>query len=334
MSRIAPATTHFNAESLPIISAIRDLIKKHELDVFEMEESCGWSFAVSRLKLLPVVVRLHGPWFLNGKFNDPNEKSAQNRGRERRECRGIQDAQFVTAPSAEVLRAVKKYYHVKLTASKVVANPLEADVMARIWNVETCDKERLLFVGRFDRRKGGDLILHVFAQLAASYPKLRLTFVGPNRGIISADGDTRFLEDYVRNNFPECCRSRIDFCGEMAYSEIMPLRQKHFATIVASQYEIMPYVVLEAMSAGCPLVATSVGGIPEMVQDERNGLLVPSQDVNAMTAACKRLLDDHSLAARLGRQAWLDCREFYRPDNIAKQTIEAYKEAIKQFGFG
>jgi glycosyltransferase involved in cell wall biosynthesis len=111
----------------------------------------------------------------------------------------------------------------------------------------------------------------------------------------------------------------------------MSLRLKHFATIIASQREIMPYSVLEAMSLGCPVIATSVGGIPELIQDQRNGLLVPSQNGKAMFAACKKLLDDHTLASRLGRQARHDCRELYRSDAIATQTISAYNQAIDNF---
>jgi len=50
-----------------------------------------------------------------------------------------------------------------------------------------------------------------------------------------------------------------------------------------------------------------------------------------MTAACKKLLDDQALAARMGRQAWCDCRGFYGPENIATQTVAAYQEAIESF---
>jgi glycosyltransferase involved in cell wall biosynthesis len=85
------------------------------------------------------------------------------------------------------------------------------------------------------------------------------------------------------------------------------------------------------MSLGCPLVATAVGGIPEMITDKRNGILVPSQDVNAMTAACEMLLNDPALAARLGRQAWQDCRDLYAPENIAQQTIAGYEQASNKF---
>ena len=216
---------------------------------------------------------------------------------------------------------------------RVIPNPLTAAPEAEKWGLNNCDKDSLLFVGRFDSLKGGDLVLYTFVELCANYPRLTLTFVGPDLGVQAADGNTLSFEKFVRKSFPKSCRSRIKFCGQMDHSGVMSLRRKHFATIIASQYEMMPYTVLEAMSLGCPLVATAVGGIPDLIQDQRNGLLVPSQDVRAMAAACRKLLDDHALAARLGRQAWRDCREFYRPDNIAKQTIAAYEEANNNFKY-
>ena len=95
----------------------------------------------------------------------------------------------------------------------------------------------------------------------------------------------------------------------------------------------MGYMLLEPMSLGCPLVATAVGGIPEVIKHQHNGLLVPSEDVNGLGAACRNLLEDHGLAARLGRQAWLDCNEYYSPEVVAKQTAAAYQEAIDAFKF-
>jgi glycosyltransferase involved in cell wall biosynthesis len=277
------------------------------------------------------VVRLHGPWFLNGRFNDPGETPPLKRRRQVREGRGIQDAHFVSAPSAEVLQAVKNYYRLKLTASKVISNPITAGVEAEAWDVGTCDNRALLFVGRFDRRKGGDFVLRAFAELARTNPGLRLAFVGPDIGIKEVDGKVSFFEQFVSTNFPERCRSQIEFLGQKDHVDVMSLRSRHFITIIASQYEIAPYSILEAMACGCPLVATAVGGIPELIRNERNGLLVASQDVKAMTTACQKLLDDKALAVRIGRQAWQDCRELYNPDNIAKETIAMYQEAIGAF---
>src|SRR5262245_24413463 len=73
LSKLIPHSAGFNIVSSVIATAVGELVKKHKIEVFEMEETFGFSFAISRLKLLPVVVRLHGPWFLNGKFYDLNE---------------------------------------------------------------------------------------------------------------------------------------------------------------------------------------------------------------------------------------------------------------------
>jgi len=331
-SRLMPDTAGFNKGASAIASAINKLVEKHKLDVVEMEETWGLSYAISRLKLLPVVVRLHGPWFLTGRFDDPDDKNVLSDRRIKWEGRAIQRADFVTAPSIAALQAVRNHYNLSLTASRVIPNPLDAANEPEIWDAKTCDANRLLFIGRFDALKGGDLVLRAFAELAASYPRLRLTFVGPDCGI-KTNGKTHLFKDFIINTLSEQHQPKVEFCGQISHSRVMRLRSKHFATIVASRLEMFPYSVLEAMSLGCPLVTTAVGGIPELIEDQRNGLLIPSQDVPAMTAACKKLLNDHALAARLGRQAWLDCHELYRPDSIAEQTIEAYERAINNFKF-
>ena len=331
MWNLAPATANFEATASPIARAIQYLIEKHKINVFEIEESFGWSFAVSRLNLLPVVVRLHGPWFLYNRFGDLEDASAINRRRQKWEGRGIKHAQFVTANCMETLQAAKTFYDLNLTRARVIPTPINAAPQTETWNLTTCNENSLLFVGRFDRLKGGDLVVRAFAQLAESNQQLHLTFIGPDKGIKEADGSIYDFNHFVRANFPEWFRSRIEFRGLMTHADVMSLRTKHFATIIAAQYDTMGYMLLEPMSLGCPLVATAVGGIPEVIENQRNGLLVPSQDVNAMASACRTLLNDPTLAVRLGRQAWLDCRDLYSPDTVANQTAAVYEEAIKEF---
>jgi glycosyltransferase involved in cell wall biosynthesis len=331
--KLAPEIARFNAASSAITRAVIKLVEEKKVDVLEIEESFGLSYEISRLKLLPVVVRLHGPWFLNGRFNDPGEAIPLNRRRQVREGRGIQHAHFVSAPSAEVLQAVKDHYGLQLTASRVVPNPINAVIEAEAWNVSSRSNAALLFVGRFDRRKGGDFVLRAFAELTKFHPILKLTFIGPDIGIKEADDKVSLFEPFVRTHLPERCWSQVEFCGLRNHLEVMQLRARHFMTIIASQYEIAPYSVLEAMACGCPIVATSVGGIPELIKDGRNGLLVPSQDVKGMTAACQKLLDDTAFAARVARQARQDCLEFYGSDTIVRATLSVYQEAIEIFKF-
>ena len=208
---------------------------------------------------------------------------------------------------------------------------LKRDPEAGCWSLQTCDSEKLLFVGRFDKLKGADVILDAFARLAETRPGLSLTFIGPDYGMEQPDGTRLLFDQFVRKKLPSFCWARVKFCGSLSHSDVMAIRSKHFLTIIASQYEVFPYSVLEAMSVGCPIVATAVGGIPEMIQNEINGLLVSSHDANALANACEMLLDNHELAARFGRRAWQDCRDFYSPELNARKTAIAYQKVIHEY---
>jgi glycosyltransferase involved in cell wall biosynthesis len=331
LSRISVASSAFRTMSRAIASAIDHLVEKHGVQVFEMEDSFGWTLETSRRRAVPVVVRLHGPWFMTGKFNDPGDRGPFNRGRAEMEGRGILAAHFVTANCLDTLSRVRKHYGAEIQNSRIVPTPLDAADGRLAWNIDRCQKDTILFVGRFDRLKGADLVLRAFQRLAATHPRLKLTFVGPDHGIVNDDGTTSKFEEYVARSLPASIRPRIDFRGRMDHAGVMSIRASHYMTVIAAQFDTFGYMLLEPMSLGCPLVSTAVGGIPEVIQDRCNGLLVPSQDDDAMVAACTTLLEDQALAARIGRQAREDCQRKYDSQKVASQMIDAYQEAIDTF---
>lgn len=323
LSRASCERIPFEAVAEQIITAVATLKTNHHLDVLEIEESFGWSRRISRTGIVPVVVRLHGPWFLNGKFDNPLAFPH----RIRREGRAIRAATLITAPSSDVLAAVRKYYHLELGAAQVIPNPIDASADIDAWRLDKCDTNRLLFIGRFDRRKGADIVLRAFASLAEVYPDLRLSFVGPDDGINEGGSRLSFVQ-FVRKTLPASCQSRIDFHGQLNSRDVLSLRTQHFITIVASQFEILPYSILEAMALGCPIIASSVGGIPELITDQTNGLLFQPLDIGGLASACRKLLDDNTLAASLGAQARRDCIERLSSRHIALETVSAYQAAI------
>ena len=327
MYKIVPDFELYNHASKAIASAVRHLVAHFNLDVFEIEESFGWSFAVSRLNIVPVVVRLHGPWFLMGQFDGTQSNSRLNRRREAREGRGIGNAHYVTANCNDTLKAVRARYRIDLPRSRVIPNPIIARPEQETWRIGSCDISRILFVGRFDNVKGGDVVLRAFGRLASSHKHLRLTFVGPDRGI-ETNGRRYSFSQFVAENLPEAVRSQIDYRGQVKHADVMSMRTQHFMTVIATKYDTMGYMMTEAMALGCPIISTAVGGIPEYIKDQRNGLLIPSQDPDAMAAACDRLFENSDLAATLGHQAWIDCRDFFNPGTVAKQMISVYSEAI------
>jgi glycosyltransferase involved in cell wall biosynthesis len=94
--------------------------------------------------------------------------------------------------------------------------------------------------------------------------------------------------------------------------------------VLPSRSEAFGYAVLEAAVAGVPVIASRVGGIPEIIHHEREGLLVQSGDVSALAAALSRLLSDQTLRNRLGEAGLLRGRVF-SVDQMVRQTTRVYR---------
>ena len=98
------------------------------------------------------------------------------------------------------------------------------------------------------------------------------------------------------------------------------------ALLLCSDAEGLPQTVVEALCAGLPVLATAVGGVPELVADEVNGLLVPRGDVAALAAALRRLLSDATLRARLGREAAAIDRAPHAAAAVGGRLADLYDE--------
>jgi phosphatidylinositol alpha-mannosyltransferase len=149
----------------------------------------------------------------------------------------------------------------------------------------------ILFCGRLDRRKGFRFAVRAFARLARERPDLRLVVAGdgPERAALSG------LEPQVRG--------RVRMLGAVPNAELPPVHAACAAYAGAAiGGESFGVVLVEAMAAGLPVVASDIPGYREVVRDGVDGLLVPPADAGALAAGLGRVLDDPELAARL-RQA-------------------------------
>ena len=135
--------------------------------------------------------------------------------------------------------------------------------------------------------------------------------------------------EFVERTIPPALQERIQFHRRSIAPEIDRLRIQAYLTIVPSRYETFGNTVIEAMATGCPIVATNVGGISEIVVNNVNGLSVPVNDVDELAAAILKLLGMiRFLAARLGEQAMRDCAIRFEPARIAQRHIDFYADVI------
>lgn len=157
----------------------------------------------------------------------------------------------------------------------------------------------LLFVGRLRIRKGVEVLLEALRQL----PELRLRIAG--------DGEHRAALE--RRTAELGLGGRVEFLGRCTAGRVRGLLAGARALVVPSTYEGMPLVVLEAMEAGVPLVASRVSGIPEVVVDGETGWLVPPEDPEALASALAALAGDAEEAARRGEAGRRRIEAGFRP---------------------
>jgi glycosyltransferase involved in cell wall biosynthesis len=91
----------------------------------------------------------------------------------------------------------------------------------------------------------------------------------------------------------------VRFLGSLPRERVLRLFRAADATVLSSSWENFPHTVVEALAEGTPVISTAVGGVPEVVRDGENGLLVPVGDVPALAAAIERFFGDQALRERL-----------------------------------
>jgi len=327
--RIFPESTGMRVMVQSILGALRRAEAERGIQIFEIEDSFGWARGICRKTSIPICVRLHGPWFLNGLVcGEPQD--AEFRRRVAREGEAIRAATAVTAPSSDVLERVRAFYGLPLPDARVIPGTTPAVSADQRWRLEAAEPHTVLFVGRFDRHKGGDLIVEAFGQVLRQVPEARLWMVGRDQGYLADDGRKWMIEEFVRDRVPGALEAgRIRSFGFQSRAELDQLRRAAMVTVVCSRYETFGSTVIEAMSMGCPIVAARVGGIPEIVQHDVNGLMHHSEDSTDLAAKIIDLLNRPSRAACIGHEAAKTFEQRYHPHVIAGRFVEFYSQVIR-----
>ena len=176
-------------------------------------------------------------------------------------------------------------------------------------------KVNILFVGRLEKRKGFGCLLKAYREIKRKNPNVRLLVVGPT-------GWLRWRYQLV----VKCYRLKdVIFAGYVPYKEL--LRYYHTADIFcapAKGWESFGIVLLEAMAASKPIVASNIEGYAGIVTRDVDGLLVKPGDAKALANALTLLIEDKSLRERMGAQGRLKA-ENYRWEHIAQRVMEYYQ---------
>ena len=177
--------------------------------------------------------------------------------------------------------------------------------------------DRIVVVTRFAPPKRNDLLVDAFSLIRRTRPRAELHVVGdgPDRGTLERqigelglDGAVRLLGR--RDDIPEILSRAACF-------------------VLASDYEGCPLAVIEAMAAGVPVVATGVGGVPELVADGESGLVVPPGAAPAFAAAVETVLSDQARARQMGAAGRVIARSRLSHERMISDVLRLYEEVAK-----
>ena len=217
--------------------------------------------------------------------------------------------------------------HFKVDPAKVVVihNGIDPERFVRTDRREHLDRlgvksPYVLYVGRITDQKG---IFHLLEAARSLPPGVQVV-------LCASAPDTPEIEERLRKAVPQ--HPNVMWINEMVSLEIVSQLYSHAAVFACpSVYEPFGLINLEAMACETPVVASAVGGILEVVEDGRTGILVPPAQPQALAHALGRVLDNPELGARMGKAGRRRVEEKFAWTSVAEQTEKVYAETIAEF---
>ena len=176
------------------------------------------------------------------------------------------------------------------------------------------DKGYFLYVGRLAKEKGVDHLLEAMAKL----PDVKLKIAG-----------TGSYEEELKNRAKNLRLTNVEFLGHKEENELVELYKGCIATILPSNcFEVFGLTLLESFTFGKPVIASRIGGIPEIVEDGICGITINPGDVSHLASSIRKLNDDKQLVYKLGFNGKQKAEKLYSEEHHYIKLIELYKSLI------
>jgi glycosyltransferase involved in cell wall biosynthesis len=285
------------------------------IDMLEVPEAVTFPALFERLA--PYTVKLHSSEAAWRHFCG-EEMRPVDQWSNRLERRLLQRARFVSAPSAAVAGYVADACRYDRT--RIVILPYPLDIRRFRPGRESDPRTSVLFVGRLDERKGLYTLARAAAEILTHVPTATIDIVGGETQAVSATSLRRLVPPHLHDRFR--------FHGRVPHAALPEYYRAAALCVVPSRWDNSPNAVYEALGSGTPVVASNVGGIPELVTHGREGLLVPRDEPRALATAVTSLLKDDTLRRQMSARARERAITLFNPDEITSQTVDLYRAAV------
>ena len=172
------------------------------------------------------------------------------------------------------------------------------------------------YAGRLDNSKGIDILIDAFAKVAPQFPNAKLEMVG-----IGFE-----MEMYKKRIVELGLKEQVVFHGRLPYEQMYDFMSKAYCLLVPSRLDNFPTVVLEAMATGTTVIASKAGGLPEMIEDGKTGLLFDTGNVDDLADKLQTLLSNVQLRNKFAKAARAKFEQEFLVDIHVKNVTDFLKQ--------
>ena len=317
--------------SMSVYLKLKEIIKKYKINVVEAPNLSAEAFIFGLSKKIPLVTRLHTHFseainFYGLQRNLDSKLSCLL------EDAAIRRSDLVTCSTNAHASLVAEEIGMRKDKIKIIPLGIPLPLMNKS-KPAGFKNPMVLFVGRLEKRKGVHILAKAIPIVLKEMPDTEFMFIGRDTFIskdyISINGENKHsFKNMVLNMIPEVCLKNIKFLGYVEPEKLSYYFNLCDILVAPSLYESFGLIYIEAMSYGKPVVGCSVGGVPEIINNEINGVLVPPEDSEAIAFAIIDLLKNKDKANKLGLQARKSVEDNFNQKLMVERTEEAYLKLL------
>jgi glycogen synthase len=312
-----------------IAKKLNELVEREGVDLIEAADHAAEAsrYAPRKHPRVPFIVRLHAPVAV-GEVFDRHLPESVRRAVRLYERRFLRKATHLSAPSESAWRIMSREMGIEDIPVTVLPNPPTYNPTEVEPSVpEETDPNLILFVGRITKWKGVHLLVQAMPHVLERHPAARLELIGTDAFSVKGFASMR---DYLRSLIPMRYHASLHFLGRLPHNRLVEHYRRAAICVFPSLYEAFGYTCLEAMTYGKAIVAGAQGGMSELLDSGRCGLLFEPPDIGALGEAITGLLGDPGLRERLGAAARARVLKHYSREAVMERTLLFYRVAITE----
>jgi glycosyltransferase involved in cell wall biosynthesis len=305
---------------------MRQIVRQHQLDVVEFPNWEGFGSFFCLRRPVPVVVRLHTSSQESQEI-DGTQTSRLVRWDVRRERWIVRLADSLVTHSEAHRRRMASELRIDAGRIHVIHHGVP---VYPSFSRPTRQQNGLTVVhlGRMEKRKGVLDLLRAIPPVLGEVPQTRFWFIGSDRPHCPGG---RTHAEFIRDEFPAAVQQRISLLGNLPDDEVDRILQEADLLVAPSLYESFGLVFPEAMRWGLPVIGSTAGAIPEIVEDSKTGLLVPPASPGKLAQAIIALLVDPERRHTLGEQGRRHVERHFSIERMARDVETFYDRTVQNW---